>query len=149
MAPPVRYLVDTNVLLRLSRENDPEHGVVQRAVGNLVSEGAILCFSLQNVAEFWNVCTRPAHLNGYGLSKDETSRRVRAIEQTMTLLPDSEKVYEVWRTLVNDHDVRGVQVHDARLIALMRVYGVPCILTFNQGDFTRYGAERVVHPRQC
>lgn len=149
MASPVGYLVDTNVLLRLSRESDPQHDVVQKAVGNLVDLGAILYFCLQNVAEFWNVCTRPMERNGYGLSKDETSRRVRAIELTMTLLPDNEEVYEAWRTLVKAHDVRGVQVHDARLMALMQVHDVPYILTFNQGDFLRYGAERVVHPREC
>ncbi len=93
MASPAGYPVDTNVLLRLSRENDTEHGVVHKAVGTLASQGAILHFCLQNVAEFWNVCTRPEQRNGYGLSKDETSRRVRAIELTMTLLPDNEKVY--------------------------------------------------------
>jgi len=149
MASPAGYLVDTNVLLRLSRENDPQHDVVRRAVGNLVAMGAILYFCLQTVAEFWNVCTRPVQRNGYGLSKDETLRRVRAIEQTMTLLPDDEHVYDVWRTLVGAHDVRGVQVHDAKLMALMQVHDIPYILTFNQGDFARYGAGRVVHPLQC
>ena len=62
-------------------------------VGYLDSQGAEFYFSLQNIAEFWNVCTRPTEQNGYGLSIDETSRRVEVIERTMTLLPDNDQVY--------------------------------------------------------
>lgn len=45
------------------------------------------------------------------------------------------------------HNVSGVQVHDARLVAAMRVHGVSRILTFNDKDFTRYADIEVVHPR--
>jgi hypothetical protein len=40
-------------------------------------------------------------------------------------------------------EVSGVQVHDARLAAVMRVHGVTHILTFNPGDFARYGVTAV------
>jgi predicted nucleic acid-binding protein len=43
--------------------------------------------------------------------------------------------------------VSGVQVHDARLVAAMRVHGVKSILTFNDRDFTRYTDIDAVHPR--
>jgi predicted nucleic acid-binding protein len=33
--------------------------------------------------------------------------------------------------------VRGVQVHDARLAAIMQAYGLTRILTLNQPDFLR------------
>jgi hypothetical protein len=35
------------------------------------------------------------------------------------------------------HTVAGVKVHDARLIASMKVYGITHLLTFNTEDFTR------------
>ena len=35
----------------------------------------VLCYTSQNVGEFWNACTRPLDRNGYGLSPKETDRR--------------------------------------------------------------------------
>ncbi len=37
--------------------------------------------------------------------------------------------------------VQGVKVHDARLVAAMNVHNVRRILTFDTGDFARYGVE--------
>src|SRR5207245_1860750 len=110
-------------------------------------EGSELCFTPQNLIEFWNVCTRPASHNGLGLSVSETDRLARAIEGTMTLLQDNEKIYPEWRRLVMRNSVRGVQVHDARLAAAMRVHDISHILTFNQPHFARYTSIKVVHPR--
>ena len=56
----------------------------------------------------------------------------------MTFLPDNERVYSIWRQLVIANNVRGVQVHDARLAAIMQAYGLTHILTLNQPDFLRY-----------
>ena len=43
------------------------------------------------------------------------------------------------------HGVIGSRVYDARLVAAMTVHGVGRMLTFNAGDFVRYGIE-VIHP---
>ncbi|MCG6133823.1 MAG: hypothetical protein MET45_04030 [Nostoc sp. LLA-1] len=41
----------------------------------------------------------------------------------------------------------SVNVHDARLVAVMCVHGLTHILTFNISDFTRYSNEIIaVHP---
>jgi len=148
MGDAQRYLVDTNVLLRISRQDDPQHELIGSTIEELVERGTELCFALQNISEFWNVCTRPADRNGYGLTIAETDERIRHIERTMTFLPDSEQVYSIWRGLVFAHQVRGVQVHDARLAAIMRAYDVTHILTLNQPDFLRYSAIQAVHPSQ-
>ena len=149
MTGPVQeYLVDTNILLRASREEDREHEIVASALLFLEAQRTPLYYSLQNVAEFWNVCTRPDDRNGYGLSAFETNRRVKSIERRMTFLPDSDRVYSIWRQLVVAYGVRGVQVHDARLAAIMTAYGVTHILTLNQPDFLRYSNIQVVHPNQ-
>ena len=39
------------------------------------------------------------------------------------------------------YNIQGVKVHDGRLVAAMNVHNVPRILTFNAGDFARYGVE--------
>src|SRR5437667_6062087 len=57
-------------------------------------------------------------------------RLARAIEGTMTLLQDNEKIYPEWRRLVMRKSVRGVQVHDARLAAAMRVHDALFALSF-------------------
>ena len=147
MAAAPSYLVDTNILLRLSKKDDPNYLLVQAAIEALVMEGSELCFTPQNLIEFWNVCTRPASHNGFGLSVSETDRLARAIEGTMTLLQDNEKIYPEWLRLVMRNSVRGVQVHDARLAAAMRVHDISHILTFNQPHFARYTSIKIVHPR--
>jgi predicted nucleic acid-binding protein len=148
MAPTSGYLIDTNVLLRMFRQDDPQHRLVRATLDELDRRRIESCFSLQNITEFWNVCTRPLERNGYGLSISDTNQCVESIERTMTFLPDNEEVYSIWRQLVIANNVRGVQVHDARLAAIMQAYGVTHILTMNQPDFLRYANLQAIHPSQ-
>ena len=55
----MQYLLDTGVLLRLVIRADPLHAQVRQAVGFLKNQGHQTVTLVQNVAEFWNVCTRP------------------------------------------------------------------------------------------
>lgn len=147
MAGEPIYLLDTNILLRLSKRSDPRHGLVKAALDALTDRGADICCTPQNISEFWNVCTRPSDRNGFGLSISEADEALQAIERTLTVLPDNEQIYRVWRALVVRHRVSGVQVHDARLAAAMQVHGISHILTLNQPDFMRYSSISVVHPQ--
>ena len=139
-------LVDTNILLRAARRSDPQHKLVDDALTKLALEGTTLHYTHQNIAELWNPMTRPAARNGFGLTVAEAEREVRAIEAGMSLLADSEAVYLEWRRIVVQYAVLGVQVHDARLVAAMRVHGVGHILTLNATDFSRYSNITVAHP---
>ena len=139
-------LVDTNILLRITRRSDPQHKMVDTALARLAGQGTTLYYTHQNIAEFWNAMTRPVDRNGLGLSVAETEREVRAIEAGMSLLPDNEAVYREWRRIVVRHSVSGVQVHDARLAATMYVHGVSHILTLNVADFNRFDGLMALHP---
>ena len=139
-------LVDTNILLRTARRSDPQYKLIDTAISRLVLEGTLLHYTHQTIAEFWNAMTRPASRNGFGLSVEKAEREVRLIEAGMTLLADSEAVYREWRQLVVQYGVSGVHVHDARLVAAMRVHGVRHILTLNAMDFARYDVIVVLHP---
>jgi predicted nucleic acid-binding protein len=141
-------LVDTNILLRISRKGDTQHELIDAALGTLASAKCPLYYTHQNIAELWNTMTRPATKNGFGLRVDEADREVRVIEAGMHLLPDNEAVYREWRRIIADHAVVGVQVHDARLAAAMRVHSVAHILTLNVADFTRYTGVRAIHPSE-
>jgi hypothetical protein len=48
--------------------------------------------------------------------------------------------------LFRDHSVQGVKVFDARLVAIMSVYGIDSTLTFNVADFKRYQHINVLPP---
>jgi hypothetical protein len=51
-----------------------------------------------------------------------------------------------WQRLVLEHDVRGIEVHNARLVAAMKMHGITHLLTLNFCDFLRYAHITVVHP---
>jgi len=47
---------------------------------------------------------------------------------------------------VTQHNVQGVKVYDARLVAIMNLYRVDTILTFNGDDFKHYTNIAALHP---
>jgi predicted nucleic acid-binding protein len=134
----MRVLVDTNILLRSAQPNHPLCPDATRAVTTLLRQNHAVCFCAQNIAEFWNVATRPVERNGLGFSPDEALQEVTSIENLLTLLPDVPAIYPTWKQLVQDHRVQGVNVYDARLVAVMRVHAVDCLLAFNSPDFKRF-----------
>jgi len=142
----MRVLVDTNILLRSAQPAHPLCSEATYAVSKLLRQKDAVFFCSQNIAEFWNVATRAAEVNGLGFSHEEALQEVASIEDLLTLLPDVPAIYPVWKRLVQDHRVQGVKVYDARLVAVMSVYVVDAVLTFNIGDFKRYGNVSAIHP---
>jgi predicted nucleic acid-binding protein len=143
----VRVLIDTNILLRALQRSHPASRTARLALLVLHRHGYTLCLTLQNLTEFWNVCTRPQTVNGLGFSIESTNQHVMRLERFFTILPDSVQVIQNWRQLVVAHAVRGVQVHDTRLVATMKTYNIPQIVTFNVEDFARFPDIEVVHPQ--
>ncbi len=142
------YLIDSNVLIRWVQSSDPGFQAADAAMDRLMLSNAELCYTSQNLGEFWNALTRPVNRNGYGLSPMEANRCAISIESRLRLLPDTPAVHNEWRRLLVDYRVSGVQVHDARLVASMCVHSVRRILTFNAKDFARFDAIEAIHPLQ-
>jgi predicted nucleic acid-binding protein len=140
------YLVDTNILLRLVQPDSPEYGKIRQCTDHLWARGAELFYTSQNLAEFWNVCTRPAERNGFGFSIAETDERAALIESKFSFAVDNEATHHEWRKIVVRANVSGVQVHDARLVAAMRVHGISNLLTLNVRDFLRFSGMVVLSP---
>ncbi len=140
------WLLDSNILIRWVQPQDVDYPVVQRALARLEPD-AVLHYTAQNLAEFWNACTRPLARNGFGMQPLDADRRARIFETRCRLLVDTLAVYREWRRVLTAYEVSGVQVHDARLVASMLVHGVGRILTFNTRDFQRYGGIEAVHPQ--
>ncbi len=133
------YLLDTNILLRWANPSDSQHAEVKSALTALQTAGEPLFIAPQNVAEFWNTATRPLYKNGFGWTPAQAGAEVTRLEGLFTVLEESRAAYDEWRRLVVDANVSGVQVHDARLAALMRVSSIDRLLTLNVRDFVRFG----------
>ena len=133
------YLIDTGVLLRLFDRSNPNCAIIRKALWEQRQAGHQFVVSVQNIAEFWNVSTRPVNARGgYGLSPAHVEQRLRVVERICTVVPDSPNLYPVWRNLVTCKSVIGVQVHDARIAAWMMTQGITTIITLNTPDFVRY-----------
>jgi predicted nucleic acid-binding protein len=142
-------VLDSGILLRTVHTADPLHPLVAAAVQELRNKGFEFFCAIQNVAEFWNVTTRPATARGgFGQSLAVAEQRLLALERWVTVLPETPASYAQWRRLIVQHGVSGVQVHDARLVALIRVEQIDALLTLNARDFTRYAGFTVLTPAQ-
>jgi predicted nucleic acid-binding protein len=138
-------LLDTDVLVRLLHTEDPLHLTARNSLRDLRRQQKTLFTAVQNVAEFWNVCTRPASArNGLGFEPSDVEKRLVMINRWCRVLTESESSYAIWQRLVANHAVRGVAVHDARLVSVMLANGISNLLTFNGSDFKRYEPEGVL-----
>ena len=144
----MKFLVDTNIIIRtIEIESDLSQQVTE-AIEYLLRKEHQLYIVPQNLIEFWNVYTRPKSKNSFGYSPDEANQEIQYLKTFFDLIPDTEEIYDQWERLVNDYKVSGVQVHDARLVATMKVHQLSHILTYNSKDFNRYAKEIVVlHPQ--
>ncbi|MBI1357137.1 MAG: PIN domain-containing protein [Acidobacteria bacterium] len=138
-------LVDTNVLLRALQPGHPQHALAVGAMKELRKRGEKLHVLPQNLVELWAVATRPASANGLGMSTVVAGAELYRIRRLFILLPETPPFYATWERLVITRGVSGKAAHDARLVAGMLVHNLSSILTFNTGDFGRYGIS-VVDP---
>jgi predicted nucleic acid-binding protein len=136
----VAYLIDTSVLVPLANKSDARFAVAAWAVLELHRRGEILHITPQVLVEFRNVATRPAAVNGLGLSSVGAEAHAVTFETKFALLAETSDIYPAWKALVSALSVIGKQVHDARLVAVCHVHGVTHLLTFNVAHFVRMAA---------
>ncbi len=131
-------LVDTSCLLRLPVPTDPRRPVTMNTLSRLTAMGEPLTVARQNYVEFRSVATRPANVNGLGMTPEEADAELDMMEGLFLPLSDTDAVYAAWRDLCRRAAVSGKQVHDTRIAAVCAVYGVSIILTWNPKDFKRF-----------
>jgi predicted nucleic acid-binding protein len=130
------FLLDTNLLLRLSDGASPDQALADQAIKRLHLRGDWPCLPAQNLIEFWAVATRPVGANGFGWDTRKTRVEIDQLLNKFPLLDDTPAILTNWVNLVTTRDVKGKKVHDARLVAVMQAHGVTHLLTFNTNDFT-------------
>jgi predicted nucleic acid-binding protein len=139
----VRYILDTNVLLRLAQRNHPMHREARECVRLLFQRKDVLQVVPQVMFEFWVVATRPPVNNGLGLAVDNVKRKLDRAEAFFEVLPDTAAIYREWLRLVHTYSVLGVGAHDARIVAAMKTHAVTHLITFNADDFKRFNKTEI------
>src|SRR4051812_17107944 len=125
----MRYLLDTGILLRIIDEHDSQHQLVDVAIESLGDQGHDLYITTQNIAELWNVATRPVANNGLNLAPAAISQLIQqAVEPFCTIVTERDTLPTEFRRLLVQYGVVGKQVHDARLVAMMRVWQIENLL---------------------
>lgn len=134
-----RTLLDTGILLRLFDPFDKEHESIRTVLRMLQKNEHRLYTTTQNIAEFWNVSTRPVEARGgYGRSIATVERHVDFLAAHLDIVTDDRAAFAKWQELVTRHEVVGVAVHDARIAAIMLVRNIQHLVTLNKADFVRY-----------
>ena len=91
------------------------HGLVEKAVDELIARREDLLITLQNIAELWNVATRPVANNGLNLPQATVSQLfAQTIEPICTIVTERDTLPAEFIRLLRTYNVVGKQVHDTR-----------------------------------
>lgn len=140
-------LVDTNIPLRLAQTDHPHRQAAFDALQVLtVRDHEQFAIASQSLYEMYVVCTRPAHVNGFGMHAQQAAAEVASTRGLFELLPETPQVFPAWEALVAKYAIVGKRAHDVRPVALMIQHRVSKLLTFNDADFRRFSEIEPVNP---
>jgi predicted nucleic acid-binding protein len=140
-------LVDTNIPLRIAQIGHSHRLVALDALKQLTLRNSEhFAIAPQSLYEMYVVCTRPANVNGFGMTAPQARAEIAATRALFTLLPETPQVYDTWEGLIARYPIHGKHAHDARLVALMIEHRVGKLLTFNDADFRMFAEIQCVNP---
>jgi predicted nucleic acid-binding protein len=130
--------IDTNVLVYATAEGAPFQDKARGALVGL-AHGEKLSISRQVLREYLAVMTRPQTW-GKPLGLAEAMADATAFAHRFDVLEDGAAVWHQLSEMSRRYGFAGRQVHDANIVATMVAHGERRLLTFNTGDFQRFGA---------
>lgn len=142
-----RYLLDTNVVMRLCNPSDTQHHLATDAIFHLLMQSDECLLVTQVIIEFWVVATRPTQVNGLGWTVEQTRITIDQLLDRFLFLEESPQIFPNWLNLVTTNRVMGKRTHDARIIAAMLANGITHLLTFNPSDFAGISSITIIHPQ--
>ena len=143
-------LVDTNILLRTQDVQTSGHAdavAFMLQVHDRVRHPFVAC--AQVLIEFWSVATRPADVNGLGMTAERAAAKLDDLVRVLPCLPEPPDVAERWRALLRETTVEGKQAHDARLVAFMRAHAITRVITLNPRHLARFAGVTCVSPAEA
>ena len=144
----MKYLLDTNIVLRFSNPSDNQHVMAVNAVSYLLSQAHECFLAPQVLIEFWVVDTRPVDVNGLGWRTEKTRKIIDQFIDRFPLVDESYDIFPHWLELVTTYKIKGKHTHDARIGAVMLSYGITHLLTFNPSDFEKISGITTVIPHE-
>lgn len=145
LTPADRLFLDTNVLIEASAPRAPLHAHADATLKHLEAVRVPLHGSRQVFREYASGLTRIQPW-GPALAAGTVAQNIRQLEKKLAILEDGPGVMAEFLDLLTRVPCGGKQVHDANIVATMRVYGVPYLLTHNVADFVRYAGLVTVVP---
>jgi predicted nucleic acid-binding protein len=139
-------LLDTNVLIDATDVARPRH----TAALALLERRRGLALSAQVAREYLVVATRPTTVNGLGLAVRDALDNLGEFRRVVRLLPEERALLPQLLLLLKAVPCEGKSIHDALLVATLRVHRVRILVTSNPTHFARFGALiQVVEPAQA
>jgi predicted nucleic acid-binding protein len=128
--------VDTNILVYATDDESPFNAKSLAIINQLMTDGIDIAICPQIIREYLVILTR-------GLTPDDPARskalhNVEKFIESFTLLDETRESVAQLQMIMDNCPVGGKQIHDANIIAVMRVYGVKRLLTYNRDDFKKY-----------
>lgn len=116
--------IDTNVLVYATLVHSPFHLMAQQRLNTYNLAGAELWVSRQILREYLSALSR---LQGLSLPIPVTTlvAEVELFQRQYSVAEDSSDVTQGLLDLISKISIGGKQVHDANIVATMRVYVLP------------------------
>ncbi len=130
--------IDTNVLVMSRIPGAPDHDAARESLKRVFQSPEPLRISRQVIREYLSVVTRPQTWP-VGLTREEALDDVNRLIRSFEILEDGPAVTKLLVALCREVPAGGRQIHDANVVATMLAHGERRLLTFNTGDFERYG----------
>ena len=130
--------IDTNVLVRSRIAGAPDHTAARNSLTRAFRDREPLRISRQVMREYLSVITRPQTWP-VSITLEEALDDVSRLADSFEILEDGPAVTEFLVALCREVPAGGRQIHDANIVATMLARGERRLLTFNAGDFRRYG----------
>ncbi len=137
--------VDSNVLLHHAYRdigseapeiNWMKHETCRAQLHRFQQENTRLWINGQVLREFWRAASL-FQTKGERLSPEEIMQTLRRFMDVIRVVDETEAVREQLLTLVQEHSVRGLAVHDANIVATMLAHGIDTLYARDSG-FDRY-----------
>lgn len=132
-----RCIVDTNILVSSTVSGHPKHEEARGWLTALRLQGVILCVTTQILREYLVVLTQ-ASLFERTFTVDEVLTELEALLTSLHVVGEPKEASDLLRDLVRRYEVRGKQIHDANIVAVMLSHGVSRLATYNRVDFERF-----------
>ena len=140
------YALDVNLLLYASDASSPFSKPARAFLEECAASPEVLCFAWPTLVAYLRLATHPA-IFASPLSPGDAEANVESLLALphVRVLAEQEGFWDVYRGITKDLTVRGNDVPDAHLAALLRQHDVPTLYT-NDRDFRKYPFLKIVNP---